>query len=247
MADLQLIGRPDAAIVSTSTDLVPVRSTWGRHDVNGYYRALGVRPDATRRQLMDAYLARDGQNDAYLTYVFRQLLDVRTRARYDAAPLGQPFQDRYVHDEILRLASLQASAQNAAHGTETTAADILKSHGISSEEPTGEFLDSAPQGRFSDDGKRDRQPSPSSPATWSYSYLLLASTCDDESRMAQWREGLGKALAARNCPRFAVGFHGIPGRPFFVAKDLGPPVVFLHEDQPVTEELIAAAATAAVG
>lgn len=247
MADLQLVGRPDTAIVSTSTALVPVHVTSGRHDVNGYYRALGVRPDATRRQLMDAYLARDGQSDPRLTYVFRQLLDARTRARYDAAPLGQPFPDRYVHDRILRLASLKASAQNAARGTQVTAAEILKSHGITPEEPNDEFLDSPSQGRFSDDGKRDRQPSPSSPATRPYSYLQLASTCDDTSRMDQWREGLGRALAARNCPQFAVGFHGIPGQPFFVAKDLGTPVVFLHEDQPVTGELIAAAATAAVG
>lgn len=244
---LQLVGRPDTAIMSTSTALVPVRAVVVRHDVNGYYQALGVSPEATRRQLMDAYVARGGQGDAYLTYVFHQLLNTRTRARYDDAPLGQPFPDRYVHAELVRRASLLAAAENAAYGTEKTAVDILKSHGLRLEEPTDEFLDSGTRGRFSDDGKRDRQPSPSSPATWPYSYLLLASTCDDMSRMAQWREGLGKALADRDCPQFAVGFHGIPGRPFIVAKDLGTPVLFLHEDQPVTGELIAAAATAAVG
>lgn len=244
---LQLVGRPDTAIVSTSTALVPVRAAVVCHDVNGYYRALDVSPGATRRQLMDAYVARNGQKDAYLTYVFHQLLSARTRARYDAAPLGQPFPDRYVHAELVRRASMYAAAENAANGTEMTAVDILKSHGLGSEEPADEFLDSDPQERFSDDGTRDRQPSPSSPATRPYSYLLLASTCDDESRMDQWREGLGRALADRNCPQFAVGFHGIPGRPFIVAKDLGTPVLFLHEDQPVTGELIAAAATAAVG
>ncbi|MFI0967032.1 hypothetical protein ACH4S8_37460 [Streptomyces sp. NPDC021080] len=244
---LQLVGRPDTAIVSTSTALVPVRAAVVCHDVNGYYRALGVTPGATRRELLAAYTARDGQSDARLTYVFHQLLNADTRARYDAAPLGQPFPDRYVHAELLRRASRFASAHNAVHGTRDTAADILKSHGLGPEEPKNEFLDSTPGDRFSDDGTRDRQPSPSSSETRPYSYLLLASTCDDVSRMDQWREGLGRALAARNCPRFAVGFHGIPGQPFFVAKDLGTPVFFLHEGQPVTEELIAAAATAAVG
>ncbi|MFD8650706.1 hypothetical protein [Streptomyces mirabilis] len=243
---LQLIGRPDAAILSTSTALVP-RAAVPCHDVNGYYRALGVAPDATRRQLMDAYVARDGQNDAYLTYVFGQLLNAHTRAHYDAAPLGQPFPDRYVRDELVRRASRAAAAHNAVHGTGMTADDILKSHGLGSEEPKNEFLDSTSPERFSDDGTRDRQPSPSSPATRPYSYLLLASTCDDMSRLDQWREGLGRALADRNCPQFAVGFHGIPGRPFIVGKDVGPPVLFLHEEQPVTGELIAAAATAAVG
>ncbi|MEV7675160.1 hypothetical protein [Streptomyces sp. NPDC088752] len=244
---LRLVGRPDNAIMSTSTALVPARAAVVCHDVNGYYRALGVSPGATRRQLMAAYVARDGQNDARLTYAFRQLLNNRTRARYDATPLGQLFPDRYVRDELLRRASLRAAAENAAYGTRKTPADILKSHGIAPAESDDEFLDSRSPGRFSDDGTKDRQPSPSSPATWSYSYLLLASTCDDTSRMAQWQEGLAQVLDPKECPAFAVGFHGIPGRQFLVAKDLGTPVFFLHEDQLVTGELIAAAATAAVG
>ncbi|MFJ4902826.1 hypothetical protein [Streptomyces sp. NPDC088727] len=243
---LQLIGRPDMAIVSTSTALMSVRAAVVCSDVNGYYRALGVHSDATRRQLMDAYVARDGQSDARLTYIFKQLLNPHTRALYDAAPLGQPFPDRYVHAELVRLASQRAAAQNSAYGTEVTAVDILESHGLAPEKPADEFLDSVPRERFSDDETRDRQPSLNSPTTRSYSYLLLASTCDDKSRMDQWREGLGQALADRKCPRFAVGFHGMPGRPFIVVKDLGDPVLFLHEDQLVTGELIAAAATAAV-
>ncbi|MFE4863234.1 hypothetical protein, partial [Streptomyces sp. NPDC056670] len=104
----QLVGRPDTAIVSTSTTLVPARAAVACHDVNGYYRTLGVRPDATRRQLMDAYVAQDGQADAYTTYAFKQLLNPRTRARYDAAPLGEPFSDQYVRAEIVRRASLRA-------------------------------------------------------------------------------------------------------------------------------------------
>ncbi|MET7363307.1 hypothetical protein ABZS76_33385 [Streptomyces sp. NPDC005562] len=247
MGGLQLVGRPDHAILSTSTDLLPLRGAWISHDVNGYYRALGVTSDVSRRELMRAYRARGGENDVRLTYVLSQLLNSRTRARYDAAPPGKPFVDRYVIAQWRRQAEQIAARRNALNDTHETAEDILKSLGLAFEEPSDEFLDSAPADSFDDDGTRDRQPSPHSPTTWPYSYLLLASTCDDVSRLAQWQGGLGHALADRGIRQFAVGFHGTSDLSFLVSKDLGTPVIFLHENVQVTGELIAAAATAAVG
>jgi hypothetical protein len=241
-----LVGSPDTVILSTSTALVP-RPASVVHDVNGYYRELGVRSDATRRQLMEAYRARGGENDARLTMIFCTLLNPKQRAAYDALPPGRPMLDQPAVEEILAQASLRASRENAENGTAKTGVDILSSLGIDLEEPRDEFLASDAGDGFDDVRKRDRQPSSNPPAAWPYSYLLLGSTCDDIIRLAIWQAGLGHALADRDCPQFAVGFHGIPDLPFVVSKDLGIPVVFLHEAAQVTGELIAAAATAAVG
>ncbi|MFH8483128.1 hypothetical protein [Streptomyces sp. NPDC018055] len=244
---LQLVGRPDRAIISTSTALVPHRpGALVVYDVNGYYRALGVHVRATRRELGDAYRATGGQ-DPYVTYAFRQLLNPRTRAAYDAAPPGEPFPDRYVYDEILRRAALRAAYENQVSGTEKTAVDILESHGIVPPKPTSEFLDSTEPDSFDESRTRDRQPSIRPPAPWLYSYLQLATTCDDVARLAQWQEGISRTLTLHGtCPQFAVGFHAASDQPYLVATELGPPVFFLHESAMVTGELIAAAANAAI-
>ncbi|MGW7100357.1 hypothetical protein [Streptomyces sp. NPDC054838] len=247
MAGLQLIGPPEHAILSTSTALMPASWAVLCHDVNGYYRALGVDPKATRRQLMQAYRARGGDRDPYLTYVLSQLLNRGTRKAYDAMPLGRPFLDRYELARQLRLASAIAARVNTLYGTKNTAGDILQSLLSRLEEPTDEFLAPAGPGRF-DGGTRDRQPSLNPPEAWPYSFLLLDSTCTDVRRIAQWQTGLARALADHGIPRFAVGFHGQPAPDFHIMKDLGgTPVFFLSEKAEVNGELIAAAATAAVG
>src|SRR5690348_4532650 len=72
---------------STSMALVPVERVC--HDVNGYYRELGVDWRATRKELLQAYLAKDGQSDVRLTYVFKQLLNPQVREAYDKSPKGE--------------------------------------------------------------------------------------------------------------------------------------------------------------
>lgn len=239
---LRLIGRPEHAILSTSAALQrPAPS----HDVNGYYRALGVPRDASRKDLAAAYRAHNGEEDPHLTYIFRQLLNPRTRARYDATPPGQRFYDQHLHTEILRAASQRAARENAAYGTAKSAHDILSDHGIHPPKGEGEFLAPRVPGGFDGTRTEDRQPPLHPSQAWPYAYLLLDSTCDDVARLAQWQHDVGRALAERGCHRFAVGYHGIPDRPFLVATDLGIPVVFLHESTPVTREIVAAAATAA--
>ncbi len=71
------------------------------HDAAGYYRELGVAPDASRAELIAAYRARRGQDDPRLTYVLRQLLDRSVRARYDVAPAGS-WLDDYARQAVLR-------------------------------------------------------------------------------------------------------------------------------------------------
>ncbi|THA72448.1 hypothetical protein E6R60_26305 [Streptomyces sp. A0642] len=244
---LQLVGRPEHVTLSTSTALLPYRRrALVIYDVNGYYRALGADVRATRRELADAYRATGG-NDPYATYAFRQLLNTRTRAAYDEAPPGELFPDRYVYDEILRRAALRAQVENALYGTEKTANDIFESLGIGAQKSNHEFLDSVEPDGFDKGRTRDRQPSIRPPATWLYSYLQLATTCDDTVRLTQWQEGLSRTLASQGtCPQFAVGFHAASDQPFLVSKDLGIPVFFLHERVKVTGELIAAAANAAI-
>jgi len=69
---------------STSMALVPMDRVC--HDVNGYYRELGVDWRATKKELKEAYVERDGPNDARLTYVFKQLLDPLTPRRTTRRP-----------------------------------------------------------------------------------------------------------------------------------------------------------------
>ncbi len=85
-----------------STCVALERSPAMVYDVNGYYRALGVPPSATKHQIARAYHER-GTDDPYLTYVVTQLLDPETRGAYDATPLGHVFLDEYVMERI-RLA-----------------------------------------------------------------------------------------------------------------------------------------------
>lgn len=69
-------------------------------DVNGYYRELGVSPDASRAEIGRAYMALDGQSSDRLTFVFKQLLDKETRRLYDLCTLGERFIDPWIQREM---------------------------------------------------------------------------------------------------------------------------------------------------
>jgi hypothetical protein len=248
MTGLRIAGRPEHIIISTSTALasVPPRPAPVIHDVNGYYARLGVPPTASKREIREAYQALGGPSDAELTEIFKVLINRERRAAYDAKQPGSTFVDRAAVETILRQAAAQASRENAEYGTGRTARDIIETLADETGNPLLQFLASGSTEGFDDDGDRDRHPQSNPPAAWPYSYLLLASTCDDVDRLAQWREGLAQALTGRGCTHFAVGFHAASSQPFLVLRDLGIPVVFLHEEATVTGELITAAATAVV-
>lgn len=246
---LQLVGRLEDAIASTSTALVPRRGgVVASYDVFGYYAALGVTPASTRRELLDAYVARGGQDSDYLTYAFKQIFNRQLRAAYDALKPGQVALDPYRRAELLRAASLQAARMNASGDSFISAKDILSSHGIEFVDKKIGSLDSDVASGFHESGSTFRQEDPHPlVTTWSYAYLLLGSTCDDRSRLAKWQEGLAITLAdQQKLPRFAVGFHGLPGKPFLFLEVGDTPVFFLHESAEVTGELVAAAAIAAI-
>jgi hypothetical protein len=248
MTGLRINGRPEHIIISTSTALAPTapRPAPVVHDVNGYYARLGVSPTATKREIREAYQALGGPDSVELTEIFKVLINRKRRAAYDAKQPGSKYADRAVVQTILRKAAAQAAQENAEYGTGRTARDIIETLAEETENPLLRFLASGSTEGFDDDGDRDRHPSSNPPAAWPYSYLLLASTCDDVDRLAQWREGLAQALAGRGCTHFAVGFHAANDLPFLVVRDIGIPVVFLHERATVTGELITAAATAVV-
>lgn len=248
MTGLRIAGRPEHIIISTSTALVPAAPPPAPvvHDVNGYYARLGVPPTASKREIREAYQALDGQSDAELTEIFKVLINRERRAAYDAKQPGTTFVDRAAVQTILRQAAARAAQENAEYGTGRTARDIIETLAEETGNPVLQFLASGSTEGFDDDGTRGRHPSSSPPAAWSYSYLLLASTCEDVARLAQWQEGLAQALAGRGYTHFAVGFHAASTQQFLVMRDLGIPVVFLHEEATVTGELITAAATAVV-
>jgi hypothetical protein len=248
MTGLRISGRPEHIIISTSTALVPapLHPAPVVHDVNGYYARLGVPPTASKREIREAYQAMNGPNDAELTEIFKVLINRERRAAYDAKQSGTTFVDRAAVTTVLRRAAAQAAQENAEFGTGRTARDIIETLAEETGNPVLQFLASGSTESFDDDGTRDRHPSSNPPAAWPYSYLLLASTCDDVDRLARWREGLAQALTGRGCTHFAVGFHAASDLPFLVDRGIGIPVVFLHEEATVTGELITAAATAVV-
>lgn len=97
-------------------------------DAAGYYRELGVRPTATRAELLAAYRVLNGQQDPRLTYVLVQLLDHSARARYDVTAPGHWVDDylrqahrRRLHGAVLASSNLMwqgdhtASRQDASY------------------------------------------------------------------------------------------------------------------------------------
>jgi hypothetical protein len=93
-----LVTRGPAAF-SSCTALARACLKW---DANGYYRALGVSPDASRAELVAAYLDAGGPQSGELTFALSQLLDRGTRAAYDNTPLGRRFADEQTIEARLR-------------------------------------------------------------------------------------------------------------------------------------------------
>jgi hypothetical protein len=247
---LQVVGALDAVSAATSTALLPrPGAPLVCYDVNGYYAELGVHWRATRRELADAYRERGGPDDARLTYVFQRLLNREFRARYDARQPGQRMVDEDSKQLLRQRAHLRAAAINTERGENLISGhDIFLSVLTALKNTHPESFDPEDDpGLECSTATEDRQP-PSQPPmlNWPYAYLLLGSTCSDIRRLAQWQEGIVRALANHETvQRIAVGFHGKPGTPFLV-KALGDAHVFLlHEDQECTPGVIAAAATAA--
>lgn len=196
--------RPGVLTRSTSQELVPwPLVVW---DVNGYYHALGVGFLATRRQLLLAYLAKGGQENERLTYVFAQLLNPRIRRRYDACPLGSFFMDKYIAEEIEARARVIALARRVSEAV--TVDDVLREWGFDDEKMNAEGGEEGvdiPTNPRNDEGVAEEEHD-----TWPYTFYLWRSIslshADQVSVMREWQEHLVEACQQRGVKTsFGVG------------------------------------------
>lgn len=103
--DTLLVGIAHVFSTSTAVEVWPT-IVW---DTNAYYASLKVTHRATRNQLRIAYMQRDGQKSARLTYILKQLLDRDIRRQYDATPQHSIFLDDYVAERVQRILSQRDS------------------------------------------------------------------------------------------------------------------------------------------
>lgn len=217
---------------STCTDVAPIIVF--KWDVNGYYRELGVHPDATRRELMQAYVACNGQESPRLTYCFKQLLNPKIRKEYDATPLGEPYLDEYTQDE-LRKAAARESVKRCTVGEYVTPAEVLDEWGYEL-----------------NDGLEDA-PTPPKPRRKNFEYKYYAwqtsEYLQDEERLAEWQSVLVSQAAQMGIKKkIAIGVTSLeaPGS-FVIQKDSqGNPIIYLAENCEITEKMAKLALSRAV-
>lgn len=209
------------------------------HDVNGYYRELGVRHAATRRELREAYQALDGQTSARLTYVLRQLLDPLVREAYDNSPLGQPFLDDYVVDSVKRAAAREAQKRTAKTGEFTSDEQVLDEWGYVT---VGDDDHSAPLDTVATTGQDQDQLAPTSPR-WEYaSYAWQTSGyLRNEAKLEGWQAALIRAAGERRLTEsgVAIGMTQMdPATGAYMLDDVnGVQVVFFPEDAEPSDEI----------
>lgn len=178
---------------STSRALDRVRPgiVW---DANGYYRALGVGPMATRQQLREAYQALDGQRSPYLTYVLKQLLDPETRAKYDATPLGALYIDEYVIAQVRRQSAIEEGRRRAEQHARTGRVGPVEMIDWDDLIMQDDNLPPETNGRL-----------PASPNQWGFSYYEWGAQ-GSAGTLWQWQRHLIEVLHARGVTmQVAVG------------------------------------------
>lgn len=210
---------------STSMALVPVTRVC--HDVNGYYRELGVDWRATRKELMQAYMAKDGQSSVRLTYVFKQLLDPLIREAYDKSPKGEPFLDDYTQDDLKRRAHVEA-ARRSNLGQTVTPDEVLDEMGyVSLDDEEG--VDTVRANRQDSSQSKARQ-------GWRYSYYAWQTRefVQNESRLQEWQELLSQASGlVGSTAEIAIGVTSVLGLsdpPFMIEVVGGNPVIFFSTE-----------------
>lgn len=213
---------------STSTALVPVERVC--HDVNGYYRELGVDWRATRKELREAYVDLDGQSSTRLTYVFKQLLDPVTREAYDRAPKGEVFLDDYTEEDLKRRAHREAAERSQRLGKPVTSDDVLDDWGYVALDH--EEVDNV---RATRQDQRRR----TAARSWDYSYYAwkTRSFVQDEDRLQQWQALLAAEAARQGShPEMGIGVTSVSDQPYMMDYVHGRPVLFFStETEPSSE------------
>lgn len=222
---------------STSMSLVPVERVC--HDVNGYYRELGVDWRATRKELREAYVARDGQSSPRLTYVFKQLLDPLIREAYDRTPKGEVFLDDYTEEDLRARAAREASERSLRLGQPVTSDEVLDDWGYSVLDDEEVDIVKA----MGNDQKRRRA------EEWNYSYYAWQTRdfVQDEARLQEWQRLLSEEAVRRGItPHMAIGVTSgleLSVQPVILEYVAGKPVLFFHTDAEPTSEIVSQAFT----
>lgn len=219
----------------TALDITP-RICW---DVNGYYRGLGVHWKATRKELGEAFLARDGHSSPWLAYVLSQLLNPEVRRAYDRSPPGEPFlDDDFVQADLARKAYEEARRRTLVEGVETHRDRVLEEWGLSAVKPgDANALDQVD----SDSGGGQDEPS-SSQETWEYAFYLWRTVTGSLEHLKCWQELLLRELSVLGYTvRFSVGMIGKETAPYLLRSVGQDFIIFLNEDFLPTPELAARA------
>lgn len=210
---------------STSTTLATrIVFKW---DVNRYYAALGVKPDATRKELREAYQRKNGQSSVMLTHILKLLLNPELRKRYDESPLGEPFFDEVSEAELKRKAHMEAGRRSAA-GKAVSGEEVLDEWGFVLLDPGVDTVSSNRQ-----DHSRKATP-------WNYSYYGWKTTAflTDVEVLQQWQECLSRAAAEQSVsPVVSIGVTGLSDWSFILERVDGRTVIFFSEGEEPTDTI----------
>jgi hypothetical protein len=207
------------------------------HDVNGYYREMGVHWRCTRRELTQAYELLNGPNSARLTYIFKQLRDPLIREAYDRSPLGVPFLDDYTEQWIKRRATMEAAARTGRTGEAVSPQDVLDEWGLTTVDdvPTSADAPLDTVGPTVEDLPQEAAPDP-----WGYASYAWKTTSflRDEERLRAWQTALGRAAAVRSIHSpLAIGSTSVSVPPFTLVEVGGEWVILFSEAEEPSEEL----------
>jgi hypothetical protein len=187
-------------------------------DVNGYYSHLGLPTDATRSQVRDALLACGPNPDAYTTYVTSQLLKADVRRRYDEAPLGSIFLDRYIEEWILDQVR-KDMAEHPAEGDDGLSVDDIRALLTDVKDSCLSSVDC----QLRTDENEGVQP-------WGH-YVWRTNRSRSMRTARRWRNALAEHFHQRGrMVTLAVGVQGFNTSPWEVFWDRGLLVVFVRED-----------------
>lgn len=209
-------------------------------DVNGYYRAFGLRPGASRREVRVAYMAMEGWRYQRLTTYAKVLLNPVLKARYDAVPLGQIYFDKYVAEEFERRVAQEVLDHLGAGGADEF---------IQPFELPKDLLDNAFDILGQTDSTLDaasglvQNPSRFGWVRWTW---RSDPRKEDEDGLRLWQAMICSALVERGeAARFAVGYHGFEQPWRLMIDQAGRPVFFLRADRCSKTDLAAWAGEAA--
>lgn len=236
--DPELIGTGPLC-ASTRRDAVSASPLFA-WDPNRYYRSLGIAwpyVTATRRDITRGFQTVGGEDDHWLMYCLKQLLNPEVRAAYDATPLGKEFYDDVFVQQRMRHSAANEAQKRSMEGDYTTVDEVLDERGFARLTPEEE-AEIARQRALDATTSSGRDSTVGGP--WLYAYYLWRTTFQDTDLLAQWQEALIRE-ADRSIPTIAVGLMAEQEDRFIITEVDGQQIVFLNWNEAVSSELAAAA------